>query len=440
MSNLKGVYSVNVIKSKDEENLGSLSKEELIERIKKLNCHVVQLRNLLKTEQATKCGKDHKRRPFDYKKYAKRHVFLHLAYTGWDYSGFVVQEHTEKTIEAELFKALEKLCLIEDRQNSNYHRCGRTDKGVSSFGQVISIDFRSNLCEGKGVFIPEGHQIKSTTKDIKEEIRYVHLLNKVLPNGIRALAWAPVEASLSSRFDCKHRIYHYYFPKSTLDIEKMKIASQSLIGEHDFRNFCKMDVGNGVVQFHRRIIEIKIEALDGGEDGYSMYRLKLIGQAFLWHQVRCIVAILFLVGQKKEEPSIIQELLDVENNPRKPQYGMASELPLNLFTCSYSETDCEWIYDSEALRFAINDYQTLWTENNVKATMLKEMLNYLEGLVEFKVENQAKSLVLGVESKTYVPLMKRPTCDSLEERVEHYAKRKRIEVIEELPRTADNAK
>lgn len=44
------------------------------------------------------------------------------AYVGWDYAGFVVQEHTEKTIEAELFKALEKTRLVESRETSNYHR------------------------------------------------------------------------------------------------------------------------------------------------------------------------------------------------------------------------------------------------------------------------------------------------------------------------------
>lgn len=37
------------------------------------------------------------------------------------------------------------------RETSCYHRCGRTDKGVSAFGQVISIDLRSNLLEGHGV-------------------------------------------------------------------------------------------------------------------------------------------------------------------------------------------------------------------------------------------------------------------------------------------------
>ena len=30
-------------------------------------------------------------------------------------------------------------CLIVFRETSNYHRCGRTDKGVSAFGQVSIV-------------------------------------------------------------------------------------------------------------------------------------------------------------------------------------------------------------------------------------------------------------------------------------------------------------
>ena len=42
------------------------------------------------------------------------------------------------------------------RETSNYHRCGRTDKGVSALGQVISLDLRSNLLTGVGVKVREG--------------------------------------------------------------------------------------------------------------------------------------------------------------------------------------------------------------------------------------------------------------------------------------------
>lgn len=39
----------------------------------------------------------------------------------------------------------------------------------------------------------------------------------------------------------------------------MRASAKYIIGTHDFRNFCKMDVGNGVVQFVRNIIDIDIE-------------------------------------------------------------------------------------------------------------------------------------------------------------------------------------
>lgn len=96
----------------------------------------------------------------------------------------------------------------------------------------------------------------------------------------------------------------------------MRKASHYLIGTHDFRNLCKMDVGNGVVQFIRSVTSISIEPVGTDNDSYSMQRITLVGQAFLWHQVRSIVAVLFLVGQGKEEPTIMVDLLDVEKNPR----------------------------------------------------------------------------------------------------------------------------
>lgn len=47
-----------------------------------------------------------------------------------------------------------------------------------------------------------------------------------------------------------------------------------------------------------------------------------------------------------------------------------------------------------------------------RATMIREMLNHLEGLsaVDATVENQINGLLLGVEKKSYTPLMKRPKC------------------------------
>ncbi|MEQ2289329.1 hypothetical protein AMECASPLE_031827 [Ameca splendens] len=85
------------------------------------------------TRSTKKSGKE---RHFDFGSHPRRHVALKLAYLGWAYQGFAVQENTDNTVEARLFEALLKTRLIQDRQSSNYHRCGRTDKGVSAFSQV----------------------------------------------------------------------------------------------------------------------------------------------------------------------------------------------------------------------------------------------------------------------------------------------------------------
>ena len=50
----------------------------------------------------------------------------------------------------------------------------------------------------------------------------------------------------SFRYDCVYREYYYFFMRNTLDIEKMKVAAIKMVGEHDFRNFCKLNPANTV--------------------------------------------------------------------------------------------------------------------------------------------------------------------------------------------------
>ena len=165
-----------------------------------------------------------------------RHVLLQICYLGWDHDGFTIQDNTVNTIEFYLFEALRKTCLIECREKSNYHRCGRTDKGVSAFCQVISIDLRSK-------------QNGIEHCDDVDEFDYCKLLNSVLPKSIRCISWIPVNDGFSARFNCQMRTYKYFFNKADMDIDLMNEAVQCLIGTHDFRNFCKMDVSNGIVEF-----------------------------------------------------------------------------------------------------------------------------------------------------------------------------------------------
>jgi tRNA pseudouridine(38-40) synthase len=69
------------------------------------------------------------------------------------------------------------------------------------------------------------------------------------------------------RFDCKKRKYKYYFPRSNLDLDAMRVACSHLVGSNDYRNLCKMDVGNGVTKFEREILSADIVSVeeDGGD-------------------------------------------------------------------------------------------------------------------------------------------------------------------------------
>ena len=42
----------------------------------------------------------------------------------------------------------------------------------------------------------------------------------------------------------------------------MKKAASFILGTHDFRNLCKMDVGNGVVNYVREIRSVDIQQFD----------------------------------------------------------------------------------------------------------------------------------------------------------------------------------
>ena len=55
------------------------------------------------------------------------------------------------------------------------------------------------------------------------------------------------------------------------------------------------------------------------------------------------MSILFLVASKKEEISVIPKLLDVANNPCKPQYHLAAPEPLVLYDCIFNpgESACD---------------------------------------------------------------------------------------------------
>lgn len=405
------------------------SNADLISHIRKLESQVHQS-NATSDPQPTRPPPFKKPRkapkPFDASRYNTRLIALRFAYLGGAYNGF--EHHTNNktplpTIEEELWKALRKTKLIfpefkAGREEEvcwdgvDYSKCGRTDRGVSAFGQVIGVRVRSakgvkpkpkkvkadeagagdgdvamsestaaatQPAEGEG----EVSEPEPEFDPIQDELPYIHLLNKVLPPDIRILAWCPnPPEDFSARFNCKERRYRYFFTNpgfaplpgtnsSTggdgwLNIPAMQEAAKKYEGLHDFRNFCKIDPSKQITNFNRRIFHAGIHVVGPREDpanlasqtaqshdvskqgeeergvathGPQLYWFEVRGSAFLWHQVRHLIAVLFLVGQGYEDPSIVDRLLDVKENPSRPLYEMASDAPLVLWDCVFPDPE-----------------------------------------------------------------------------------------------------
>eukprot|EP00659_Diplonema_papillatum_P015844 gene15844-24212_t len=265
-------------------------------------------------------------RTFDMTRYRRKHVALRFSYIGTAYQGLALQDHTTETVEGRLFEALRRVRLIaeDEKVPEGFSRCGRTDKGVSALGQVCAMRLRS----------AQNLQDEAAMEDTPEkELDYVGILNRVLPGDIRVSGWAFVEDNFSARFSCSGRVYKYFFFKGAKDIAAMRQAAAQLVGEHDFRNFAKLDVVH-VSNFVRRIFDVTIAP--AAEDlSSAVWVITVVGSAFLYHQVRCMVSVLFDVGDGLESPALVPTLLDIGKTPSRPSYTMAPPFGLVLWDCLF---------------------------------------------------------------------------------------------------------
>jgi tRNA pseudouridine38/39 synthase len=328
-------------------------------------------------------------RDIDWDKYSVRHIAFKVAYLGWDFLGLAAQPDTTNTIEGSLSDAFRKVKLIKSYDSCHWTRAGRTDKGVSALGQVIACHVRSNVKSGVGMV-----KVGNDTKDDAEELDYVTMLNGALPDEIRVLGWTPVPLEFNARFSAISRTYKYFFAKENMNIPAMREAMGYLIGEHDFRNFCKMDTAN-VSHFGRCVLSASVspvatyptfdpsvyhplgdEKADGAQNWNAMYEFTISGSAFLWHQVRYMVAALFMVGRGQEPPSMIRNLLDISKYPQKPHFHMASEVPLVLYDVGYF--GLQFYIDSNAQRKLVQHFTDYWAERSIKAHMVQLYLTHLD--------------------------------------------------------------
>lgn len=367
------------------------SREKLIERLTLLENGMPSVGSCSReVVQAAKPFKE-----FEFARHSRRKIALKFCYAGWEYGGlaFQIGPTPLPTVENVLFDALAKARLVEKEagfDGCGWEKCGRTDRGVSAAGQVVSLWVRSTLPSQEEVEAsteetdsskgsePEFNSQEDGLPEVEDDFGslditgtshsnsipkstrshyehdYLAILNRLLPDTIRIIAWSPVSTTFSARFSCRYRHYKYFFSPLNLDVTQMQNAASRMMGDHDFRNLCKLDPQKQITNFKRTVFSASIDLLDD-----RMYVFNLVGSAFLYHQVRHIMAVLFLVGSGLEPPSVVTDLMNVEEGlepprredlpkqkyavvDRKPEYQMADALPLMLWECGYDGADLAW--------------------------------------------------------------------------------------------------
>lgn len=90
-----------------------------------------------------------------------------------------------------------------------------------------------------------------------------------------------------------------------------------------------------------------------------------------------MVAVLFLIGEGKETPELITQLLDLGTYPRKPNYEMASDAQLLLYEIGYDSIPAWHEHaTSHRVTLGVND---LWGEQQRSLMLRSAMMHEMRG-------------------------------------------------------------
>jgi tRNA pseudouridine38-40 synthase len=211
------------------------------------------------------------------------------AFCGWQTqpSGCGVQDHLEKSLHAFTRERIEVIAA------------GRTDAGVHAIAQVVHFD----------------------TQALREAHSWVRGPNATLDAGVRVLWSAPVADDFHARYSARTRTYRYLLLDAAvapavlrnrlgwhhrpLDEARMSEAIRVLLGEHDFSAF--RDAQCQAKSPVRNLMQASVERRG------RLVVVTLTANAFLHKMVRNIVGALVYVGDGRESPGWLAELLEARD-------------------------------------------------------------------------------------------------------------------------------
>ena len=253
-------------------------------------------------------------------------LVLRVGYRGAGFAGFASQPG-QRTVAGELERALSTFL----RREARVVCAGRTDAGVHALAQHVSLPVSASELR-----LPER--------------RLMVGLSALLPDDISVSAAYLAPPAFSARFDALSRTYRYriacgparpvlawehaWWLRCGLDVAAMDEAAQALVGEHDFKSFCKADSSEGRPTC-REVQELRVR--EGEEASEQLVFVDVRANAFLHSMVRTIVGSLAEVGRGHRDASWLAEALAAldrtKAGPTAPAKGLVFagvEYPLGL--------------------------------------------------------------------------------------------------------------
>ena len=237
---------------------------------------------------------------------------LKVAYRGAAFSGFARQPE-QLTVQGELERALEMLL----RRSVETTCAGRTDAGVHARGQVVSFD----VCPEELTEL----DARDAGSNRPRLASFKRSLNAITHDDIAVREVWQAEDGFSARFDAKAREYRYflatgpvppvfmrdfswYVPGAAdgLDVDAMERASRCLIGEQDFKSFCRASSAEGKPTC-RNLMEVSFSEEE--LFGENLLVVRVVGSSFLHSMVRTIVGTLVDVGRHRRPEGWVAEAL-----------------------------------------------------------------------------------------------------------------------------------
>ena len=205
---------------------------------------------------------------------------LLVAYDGTDFCGWARQPGL-RSVQG----MLEEAIVTALRLDSIRAVCaGRTDAGVHARGQVVHVD------------------VPVSSWDVVAPVA-LRRLNGLLAADVRVLSVEPAAPGFDARWSALRRHYRYQVSDGVgdplrrttcahhvdpLDIDRMNVASQWLLGEHDFASFCREREGTSSVR--------TLQRFDWVRDDDGVVTAHVTADAFCHSMVRSLVGALLPVG------------------------------------------------------------------------------------------------------------------------------------------------